>query len=250
MQISFDFFYDDEFEIFCEHYKINHQLSKFIVLLPESILIMDTLLKFITGFYENGVIETEKSKIIEHYLKKGIFLDLMAYIPVLAQGFLRLSFLQIPFMNEKIIKLSQILMFCKLKRVAIALANFHEIIASNGRDDYVLSALRLILTILFVTQLNACIWHALAYYGGDAQNWLNSCNLIGTPWKNRYYVSLYWAISLFGSVGFGDKIIPQNNLEYLLGIFILLVSSFLFSYSFFTVKEIFEAMHKEKKEYK
>ena len=249
MQLSFDF-YDDEFEALCEEKHINHYLAKFILLLPEAILIMDTLLKFITGFYENGVIETEKSKIIEHYLKKGLIFDLLAYIPVLSQGFLRTSILNIPYINGTIIKLSQILLLCKIKRVGIALSNCQEIISANGRDDYTLSAIRLLLTILFVTHINACIWHSMAYFGSDKLNWLTFNNIHDSDWKYRYYVSMYWAISLFGSLGSGDKFSPHNLNEYILGIAIILISVFLFSYSFFTIKGILEAMNKDKKEYK
>lgn len=247
MQLSFDFFYDEEFEIFCEQFHIKKSISHFIIFIPELILITDTMLKFISGYYENGVMVTEKKHIIEHYLKKGLFLDLMAYTPVLAHSFLIL------YVNGTLIKLFQLLMFCKMKRVAVALSTYQEIISSSGRDDYVVGAARLLGTILFVTHLHACAWHAMAYFSDSPKNWLNDWLnndlLVNSNWKDRYLSSLFWAISIFSTMGFG-KISPQNNNELGLGILIILDSVILFGYSLYNVFDIFKAMHQEKKEYK
>lgn len=250
MQLSFDFFYDDEFEEWCEGLHIDPHISHFIVLIPECILILDTFMKCFTGFYEDGVIETDKKKIIKHYLKKGLMFDLMAYIPVLAQGFFRNFLFTTLNINATAIRLFQMLLFCKISRVFVALSNFQEIISANGNDDYIINALRLLATILFITHLNACIWHGLAYFSHEKENWLAFNDLIEIPWRNRYYISMYWAVSLFGSMGlFGDKMIPQNRNEYVVGIVIVLISSFLFTYSFSTIRSILKAAQKESQQY-
>ena len=48
-----------------------------------------------------------------------------------------------------IIKYLQLLMLFKIKRVKVAIGNYEEIIASSGGNDFILSAFRLIYTILF-----------------------------------------------------------------------------------------------------
>ena len=244
MQLSFNFLYDVEFENFCDVYGINHQISKFFLIFPETMLIIDSLLKFISAYYENGIMITEKKFIVEHYLKHGLLLDFFAYMPILTQSFL------MSYLNGTIIKLFQLLMFCKAKRVFIALSNFQEIISSNGHDDYMLSALRLILTILFITHLNACAWHALAYFSDNKINWLTVNDLMESSAKNRYLISYFWTISLFASIGVGSKILPQNDSEYLLAIAILLISALLCGYSLYYIKSILKAMQKERKESK
>ena len=170
-------------------------------------------------------------------------LDILAYSPIVLHSMLML------YVDETTVKFIQMLMFCKVKRVAIALSNFQEIISSNGRNDYVLAAVRLILTILFITHLNACTWHAIAYFNNKTDNWLASDNLIASSLKDRYLMSFFWAISLFGSEGFG-KITPRNDNEYGVGILIVLVSVYLFGYSLYHVFDILKAMESEKKEYK
>lgn len=243
MQLSFDFFWDLEFEDFCDKQHIDHTLSKFIVFIPEIILITDTFLKLFSGYYENGIIVTNKKNIIEHYLKKGLFFDLLAYLPILTHGFL------IQYINGTIIKLIQMLMFCKLKRVSIALSNFHEIISSRGRNDHFLSAVRLLLTLLVITNFNACLWHGVAYFSSEEHSWLIENNLIHSSWQKKYIVSLFWAISLFGGIGVGDKIFPQNNSEYIIGNCLVFFSIYVFGYTLYSVFVIFKAMSKEQKEY-
>lgn len=244
MQLSFNFFYEKELEKTFQQQNLSKSVIKFIIFLPEAILIVDTLLKFISGFYENGIIVTQKSLIIKHYLKKGLFFDLLAYLPVILHGFL------LNFFDNNLLKLVQMFMFCKLKRVAVALSTFQEIISSKGRDDYILNALRLILTILFVTHLNACAWHAVAYFTYQKENWLAFNDLLLAPWPKRYYISFFWSLALYGGIGFGDRIVPQNYIEYTLGGILILISTFLSGYSLYSIFNLLNAAQKEDKEYR
>ena len=197
MQISFDFFYDDEFVDALHRINISTNISHFLILIPEIMLIIDTLLKFITGFYEDGIMVMEKSKIFNHYMKKGVIYDIIAYVPVLSQSFLRKEIPNL-FGNQISIKLLQLLLFCKAKRVHTAIANFEQIISSNGQHDYVLSIFRLLYILLSVTHVNACLWHAVAYFNTDdtMATWLNTSSLAGQYWDIKYSYCIYWAVSL------------------------------------------------------
>jgi len=252
VQLSFDIFYDDELEAVFHSMHMNPNLSKFIVLIPDLVLIFDTLLKFITGFYENGVVVVNKSQIFSHYIHKGLFFDMLSYFPVLIQGILRPSFPDYFEHHSLLIKELQFLMFFKLKRVRIAISNFEEIIASKGGHDFLLSAFRLIYVILFVAHLNACLWHASAHFNPNSskRTWLDASNLKTEYWLTKYLYSYYWAISLMATVGYGERISPQNNLEILFGIFILIISFFLFGFCLNSMKQILDNMAKQENDYK
>lgn len=251
MQISFDFFYDDEFILALGKINISSGIAHIIVVIPELLIVIDTLLKFITGFYEDGVIVLEKSKIVKHYLKKGILLDALAYIPVLLQTFLRKEIFSL--LGDPIyVKLLQLLMFCKAKRVHIAISNFEEIISSNGQHDYVLSIFRLLYILLSITHLNACLWHAVAYFNPDEtmSTWLISSNLQGEYWDIKYAFSIFYMISLLVTIGNGEKFSPQNKFESLCGVFILIISFFLFGYCINNMKKIWDGLAKQEENYK
>ena len=248
MQICFDMFFDDELELLFENNNVNHRVAGFITLFPEIMLIFDTILKFITGYYENGIIVEDKSLIIHHYIKKGLIFDILSYLPLILTSIFKKSFPEL----TSFLKCLQLLLFFKLKRVKIAISNYEEIIASNGKHDFLLSACKLMYVILFITHLNGCIWHACAYFslGGNNLTWLDYSQLKSSHWAVRYLYSLYWAISIMATIGFGEKISPQNNYECILGIFILIISVLLFGYCINSMKQILDMMFKEEQEYK
>lgn len=245
MQLSFDFFYEQEFEEFLENYHIKRALSSFLVLIPEICLIIDTSLKFITGYYENGLVITEKHHIIKHYLKNGVFFDFLSYCPIFTQSVLQT-------VNFSI-KVLQILVFCKMKRIQIIINNFKEMMSLNGKKDYILSLIILTVEIIFFCHINACLWHLVAYYypsGKDALTWLDYSNTRFLPWATRYYYSLYWSVSVMVTIGFGEKVSPQNNLELITGIVIFLISALFFGYTINVMREISNQMTKNEKKYK
>ncbi len=244
LQISFDFYFDEELHHLLHSWHLSPAMSEFIVIFPEVLLIIDSLLKFMTGYYENGIVIVDKQKIISHYLKRGIFFDFLSYCPIIAQPFLKTSKI-----GGIILKMLQLLIFCKIKRVKIIMVNFQEIISVKGKHDYILNLLHLAFSIVFFSHIIACIWHGISYYNLEQNSWLDYEKLRNLPWFNRYCKTLYWAVSVMVTISNG-QIQPQNNTESVVGIVIFLVSALFFGYSINTMREIFETMSKNEKNYK
>ena len=252
MQLFFDVFYDDEIEEVFQYGNMNHYLSKFIVMLPEILLIFDTLLKCITGFYKDGIVVTEKSEIFSHYIHKGLLFDIFSYFPVIMQGIVRTNFPEQFANHSTIIKELQLLMFFKIKRVQVAISNYEEIIASKGNRGIMLSFFRMMYVVLFVTHLNACLWHGIAYYNpfSSMTTWLDESNLKGEYWLIKYIYSFYWSITSVATIGYGEKISPQNSLEIVTCSFITIISLLLTCFCINSMKLIFDAMAKHENDYK
>lgn len=251
MQLSFDFYYDVEFELYAEKKNLSHFITKFFLLLPESILILDTSLKMITGYYENGTIVTDRKKILLKYLKKNLIFDILSYFPILMQGFYKDVIFNVHASYGIIMKFFQLLVFCKLKRIYAMIQNFEQIIVLNGEHDYLLSLLKVCLKLVFTAHINACVWHAVAYNNNmDDTTWLDSSGLRGLSWTTKYWNSLFWATAAMCTMGYGEKISPQNNTELFTGFCILLVSSFALGFTINSMKEIFDQMSKNEKELK
>lgn len=249
MQLSFDIYYDDQFTKYAHSKHYSPEVTHFILAIPEVIMICDTCLKFITGYYENGIIILSKSKIIKKYLKKGLIFDILSYCPILIQGFYR----DLVFNNSQagiLLKSLQLLVFCKMKRINALIRNLEDVIALNGKHDYLLSLVRVCFRIVFVAHINACVWHALAYYNSDEYTWLLAGKLIDASWVSRYWNSLYWAVSVMVTMGVSEKMDPQNNVELFFGVAILLVSAFIFGYTLNSMRQIFDLMSKNETEFK
>lgn len=245
MQLCFDIFYDLELIDFLEYNKINNNLSYFLTNLPEFILIIDTATKFITGYYENGIIVREKSLIIKHYIKKGLLFDILSYFPVIFQNFFRGSFPNYAWM----LKIFQLLMIFKVKRIKNIMSNFQEIICANGKSDGFLSACKLMFVIVLIAHLNACIFHAVAYFAPDHnyRTWLDDSGLRQSHWTEKYVNVFYWSVSVMATIGFGEKIGPRNNWECLFGSFILIESLLLSGYCINTMKELVDSMTRDER---
>lgn len=242
-QVSFGLNYEEEWHHFLEHYYHLHpSLIEFIIFLPEMMLIFDTLLKFITGYYENGIVITDKKEIIHHYLKKGLLFDIISYCPILMQTIFKGSFT---------LKILQLLLFCKLKRVQIIMNNFKEIISLKGKNDFILSLIILLFQIFFFCHIIACIWHSVAfYYPLQDSTWLDYAHIRNLPWSSKYFYSLYWSVSSMVTCGFGEKVSPQNNSELVVGVMILLCSAIFLGFMINSMREIIDEMGKHKKKYK
>jgi len=249
MQLSFDIYYDDQFELYALSKNYSPQVIQFILMIPEAIMITDTMLKFITGYYENGVIILSKKCIIKKYLKKGLIFDILSYCPILIQGFYKNKV----FNNSSVgflLKGLQLLVFCKMKRINTLLRNFEDVIVLNGKHDYLLNLVRVCFRIVFVAHINACVWHSIAYYNDGSYTWLLAGKLINENWVTKYWNSLYWAVSVMVTLGVSEKMSPQNNYELFFGVFIILVSAFIFGYTLNSMRQIFDLMSKNESEFK
>ena len=251
MQLSFDFYYDVEFELYTTEKGWSPMLTKAILVLPEAILILDSSLKMITWYYENGMIVMDRKKILFKYLLKNLIFDILSYTPILIQGFYRDVIIQLSMSYGVILKVMQLLVFCKLKRIHTMIQNLEEIIVLNGEHDYILSLVKVCWRIVFGAHVNACVWHAVAYYNNvDNITWLDYANLRGASWVVKYWNSLYWATSVMVTIGYGEKVSPQNNIELFIGVCILLVSALIFGFTLNSMKQIFDHMSKNENEFK
>lgn len=242
LQLGFDFIQEESVLEHLLSFGINHHLAEVVVFFPEFLLIVDSLLKFITGYYENGLVVTSKAHIVKHYIKKGLIFDLLSYCPVIFQSLSHQSTLSL--------KLLQLLMFLKIKRIKIIVGNFQEMISLKGQDDHILSLLKMLLQIIFFAHLSACIWHSVAYYNHSQPNWLECSQIKDSDLLTRYFHSFFWAVSCLVTIGFGDKTGPQNNVEFFCATVIFLISSIYFGYNINCMREILDLMNKKEKDYK
>jgi len=237
-------FFDEEFELILMNRGYHLKFIHFLTTIPEVLLILDSVLKFITGFYENGVVVTDKIRIIQNYYKNELIYDIIAYLPVVMQRIFQQMFPDISLG----LKILQFLMFFKIKWIKNAIAKYEEIIASNGKKDFLLKFVKLLYVIIFVTHLNACLWHSIAYFypSDSCCTWLEFNGLKEATKVSKYIYAFYYAIT----IGFGGNITPQNEIECIFGAIILLISLQMFGYCINSMKSILDVMMKQENKYK
>lgn len=96
---------------------------------------------------------------------------------------------------------------------------------------YIYKIIKLILFALLLTYFCACLWYGLCRWnpGAYPKTFLDHPNVSPKKGINRLIVCYYFALTTLATVGYGD-IVPQNNGEKIMGIFLMIVGIAFFSY--------------------
>lgn len=213
LQMSFDFYLVENL------FPGKPQSQEIVYFMIITLLTMDIVLKFFTGYYENGISVLQKDKIFRNYVKNHLFFDIVAFLPVFLISFRQTDFGG--FGLEKynsFVKLSEFLIFFKVFEVFKALQTLEEMLHMNEQTEALFELFKLITKILLFCHILACCWHAVAYYSPYHNTLISEdLELVHANWLTKYLYFLYWTISI-------EKIEPRNNLELFFGFFALLGS--------------------------
>ena len=188
-------------------------LSVFIMVL----LLLDIILKFFTGYYENGISVLQKDKIFKNYIQHHLIFDIVAFLPVFLMNFRnnRIGNTGIE-QYTTFIKLSEFLIIFKAFEVLKALQTLEEMLHMNEQSEALFELFKLITKILLFCHILACSWHAVAYYSPYHANLISeNVEISHANWLTKYLNFLYWTIAI-------EKIEPKNDLELFFGFFALL----------------------------
>lgn len=79
IQMSFDFIFID---YYIKEKNVQYFISSFFCI----IFLFDMLLKFFTGFYENGIAVVQKEKVFKNYIVSHLSFDIIAFLPIFLQA--------------------------------------------------------------------------------------------------------------------------------------------------------------------
>jgi hypothetical protein len=180
------------------------------------------------------IISSYKEIAHNYMFNDKFFLDLISILPI-----------QIFFdsMDYNILKLMRLIRFPKLINLLKFknLEKFIDIILSNSKNrnlnilfhiKYGFKICRLIIIAITLTYFVGCFWFLFCnrisrfYF---TNNFIDTYNLDNKELYERLIVSSYFAITTLTTVGYGD-FTPQNNLERLFSVFIMLLGVAMFSY--------------------
>jgi hypothetical protein len=199
---------------------------------------VDIMIAFNTAFFsdEHDAYVTLRNLIAVKYISTYFFIDVVSTVPfdtIVQQVYHMQSLGAIRLI--KVIRLFRLLKVVKLIDKG-PLRNLVEDIENCNSAPLQLSFI--ILKVLFFSHLVACLFWGLPLrmsqsawfdiiYIGDVSN--GNISLRNVQFRDQYVASLYWAITTLTTTGYGD-ILPVNNKERILVIFILLLGVSVFAY--------------------
>ena len=93
---------------------------------------------------------------------------------------------------------------------------FDKLEEDDKVDPSVMRLIKLLGEVVFVSHFVGCMY---AYYGTwEEKNWLTAYGIADAAPSEKWGVSLYWAVTVLTTVGYGD-VLPINSTEQLLNIF-------------------------------
>ena len=206
-----------------------------ILLIP-----IDILIKLNSGFFENGSSISDRSRILQKYIKTELPYDFICFVIIIVHyQFQALN------INWEGVKIIQIFYFVKIPIFSNLLENFEEIINFDERVEAFLSLLKHFVKILFFAHLTACIWFYLGSSPDDEEgSWLETKGFKNKTVFFQYLASLYWAITTISTTGYGD-ITAQNETEFVFCMIVMILGSIFFGYSLTYIGIVFDKLHKE-----
>lgn len=121
-----------------------------------------------------------------------------------------------------------------------------EFLHLNRRTLAAYELARLLLVVLFISNLAACIFYNIGINTFDIYNvnWIS-----GIPYPPAtdsialiYLYSLYWSIGTMTTVAYGD-VVPLNPLETIYTCFIMFIAAVVIGYTINQIIEIIEGMY-------
>ena len=183
-----------------------------------AIFAVDIMINFDLAYYENEVMIFERKQIAKHYCRRMFWVDFIGIFPFEACVLAAAGELGQDTNKALLLSLVRLLRLVRLHRMK----PLQEILQYNPRISFItFTLLRNFAVVAIVAHVEACGMYFLARlrsFGDDT--WLGPLvkELNGFE---RYVVSLYWSVTTFTTVGYGD-FSPANAGEQIFGMVAML----------------------------
>ncbi|EAS06128.2 cyclic nucleotide-binding domain protein (macronuclear) [Tetrahymena thermophila SB210] len=207
-------------------------------IIPIILFLIDFLCRMNTGFYQNGNF-IEKRRDVIMYFKFILILDLINIIVITFNIVLSVPFLLIIFISRVF-----------LVNLKISDISDHFSLMERYPSAYNITKLSFIL--LLVAHVCGCGFHFISTINmGEytKNNWIEFYHFSNYDIKNRYILSIYYSTITMITVGYGD-ITPQNQIERIYVICIVIISGTVFAYAVNMIGAIFQEKEKKIADYK
>ena len=219
--------------------QINSNIFIIFEQIPVWVFIFDIAISMNTAYYSKGVFISDRIKILKHYAKTFLLLDMVTIGPYLLGYFSTIKYVEMLFM----------LRILKLNASIRKLEEFLQLRDLYGGNFQLVKLMGL---IFYLAHISCCAWNYLASveisYGIEF-TWLDLLKIRTEHWEVKYVNSLYYAIVTMVTVGYGD-ITPQNSIEKIFSICYIGMACGVFAYGVNEVGTILRDMYKSENDFK
>ncbi|CAD8095943.1 unnamed protein product [Paramecium sonneborni] len=208
-----------------------YNIQSFVFLL---ILLGDLLVGLNTSYYTEGILVTDRKKIVKHNFLKCYGLEWMSTIQIMIYFILT----QNDEINDKIkdyrINLTLITFLVHYSTIQECLIYYEEGLNLNKKASSILELIKLVGILFFIVHFFSCFWFYIGEYSHQmyGTSWMEK--IVDENWTVQYVHSMYFSAVTIFTVGYGD-VTPQSNIEKIVCCLFIVCASLQLPYSINTV---------------
>ncbi|CAK87824.1 unnamed protein product (macronuclear) [Paramecium tetraurelia] len=192
------------------------------------ILVFDLLLSLNTIYFQNGEAVQSRVHIIKNILQLLIYFIVSAFTDISLD------------ISNNIINMGLLIFLVHHKTIINYVTNYEEGLNLSKQTSSILALLKLIAFLFYVIHLFSCFWFWIGKYSIDnyeGRSWLVSTSMLEQSWNTQYLQAFYYTAVTIFTVGYGD-VTPQSNIEKIVSVILIMISSIQLPYSVNTVGTI------------
>ncbi|EWS73856.1 cation channel family protein (macronuclear) [Tetrahymena thermophila SB210] len=212
-------------------------VNPLIAQITQLVFLLNFLVQMNTAYYENGVLQKNRSKIFINFLQNHLLFDCVAYLSLWSD--------QIGFIKLKILFLIKYFSFYEI------IEKLAESFKFSYNYNFLVDLLTLFVEITLLCHLFACAWFMIGDYQQNNEmlnNWVNVNNLVGSSISSQYVSSIYFSVVTIGTIGYGD-IVAKSDIEKVFICFMAIFTSVIFGYILTNIQNVYKDYHSKRKVY-
>ncbi|EAR90077.2 cyclic nucleotide-binding domain protein (macronuclear) [Tetrahymena thermophila SB210] len=240
---------------------IDDLVPHIVIEISFGLIFVNSFVNLNTGYYEDMKLSKDRQQMFSIYLKTHFYVDISSFISILMLLiFDKTSFLQASSSDQNAynVQVSDLgtlfrwIVFIpfifKLRDFSKFMIAFEEKIIFQKQEQNIIQLIKLFASIILIDHFMACIWICVSKlsYNIDS-SWQTKRGCQDDVWFRQYTLAFYYSTVTMTTVGYGD-IVPTNETETLVAIFMMLFSSGVFGFTLNQIGMIFTEMYSEVKE--
>lgn len=142
------------------------------------VIISDILVHLNTGFYDKGVLVTDRIHILINYFSNRIFHDLISLIPFIMYDFSDVSSNMLSNELKFLESMVSLLFLIRVSHLTSLKRKIEERFYEKKMLTHIFSLFSLLLNTLYIAHLFSCAWLVVGYFKQDTNNtWMNLANV-------------------------------------------------------------------------
>ena len=207
---------------------------------------LDFIVNFSSAYYnKEKILIIHRGEIALKYIKSWMIIDFLAWFPIdqiVAAGNSNDSL-------SKFVRIPKLYRLVRISRLLKLLKSHFQIEMLEKLQDYFsikssgIRLFRSFLAIVISIHIMSCFWYLSSkLYNFSPDTWVVRYNYQDSDIASLYITSIYWAVTTFATVGYGD-ITPNTKLELLICLSWMTIGIYFFAFTISSLNSMLSSMN-------